>query len=270
MSTRSIIVVTGKTSYNQDSTVRIYRHQDGYPTENLALIGSALKIALEQCSEYNSKFNQASDPRQPIVDQVVGLLLGASTWVYGMAARIDDDDGEKAVYSASLKPEYFGNQGDLEWVYVVDLNEKTVNVYGGDYSDPQDHLSRGVVDPTSYAKQLREEFQEREASEINAAMKSVTELSFTINGGSNDPNPKRKLKAHSGLKDLSTDTASKHKALVKIVRDAAKGQLRAQCEGKWVRFPKHLRIEGSVYEVQTLKAGKGGSWIACGQIKKRA
>lgn len=45
MSTRSIILVTGKDSYRGEKTVRLYKHSDGYPTGNLPIIADALKQA---------------------------------------------------------------------------------------------------------------------------------------------------------------------------------------------------------------------------------
>jgi len=61
------------------------------------------------------------------------------------------------------------------------------------------------------------------------------------------------------------------KALVKIVMDQNENRLRViPINGSgWVRFPRHLRIEGATYECE-LKASKSGSWIAVGDIKKVA
>jgi hypothetical protein len=56
--------------------------------------------------------------------------------------------------------------------------------------------------------------------------------------------------------------------LVEIVYDSEKGKYRAKPVGQsgWVRFPNHLRVPGAVYEVEELKEGKNGSWIASGEI----
>jgi len=57
-------------------------------------------------------------------------------------------------------------------------------------------------------------------------------------------------------------------ALVEIVYDPNKGKYRARPVGKqgWVRFPNHLRVAGALYQVENLKEGKSGSWIASGRI----
>lgn len=59
------------------------------------------------------------------------------------------------------------------------------------------------------------------------------------------------------------------KAIVKVIYDSGKGKLRVQPVGMsgFVRFPNHLRIEGAMYEVENLKPGRAGSWIASGAIK---
>jgi len=57
-------------------------------------------------------------------------------------------------------------------------------------------------------------------------------------------------------------------ARVEIIFDGNKNKLRATPTnlGGWVRFPRHLRVEGAVYSVELLKPGKSGSWIATGNI----
>lgn len=85
MSTRSIIVITGEAKYNQSSTVRIYKHSDGYPTGVLPIIGKTIKAAQAQCDDYNARFvTDTSKPLSPIVEQVMGSSLvsqpGSMAW----------------------------------------------------------------------------------------------------------------------------------------------------------------------------------------------
>lgn len=183
MSTRSIIVVTGRGNYSGDRTIRLYKHSDGYPTGNLPLIAEALTKAKEQCDAENKRF-ESSKPKTPIVDQVVGLLIGASSDVYGMGARIDDEDeGKLAIYSEKLKPKHLGNQWDLEWIYIVDLNSNAVKIYGGGYTgqSPQHAYRKGMVDPMGYADQLKSEYQDRERQEIQSAINAIKASGFKVN-----------------------------------------------------------------------------------------
>lgn len=187
MSTRSIIVITGDGKRGTAQTTRLYKHSDGYPTGNLPIIAEALAKAKEQCKETNERF-QIDNPRGPSVEQVTGLLIGSATDTYGMGARLDDDgDGKTAVYNEKFKPKHLGNQGDLEWVYVVNLDNNTVKVFGGGYTGdgPQSAYKKGVVDPREYATQLKEECQANELQEIETAIKAVEDAGFKLN-------PKRK------------------------------------------------------------------------------
>ena len=55
-------------------------------------------------------------------------------------------------------------------------------------------------------------------------------------------------------------------ARVAIVYDGNKLRATPVEQGGWIRFPRHLRVEGAIYNVELLKEGAGGSWIATGEI----
>jgi hypothetical protein len=55
--------------------------------------------------------------------------------------------------------------------------------------------------------------------------------------------------------------------IITIVYDYSKNKLRAQAQdGRWVRFPNHLRVRGAKYMVDLTKSRD--SWIAGSEIKK--
>ena len=58
-------------------------------------------------------------------------------------------------------------------------------------------------------------------------------------------------------------------ALIKIVFDTNKKKYRATPinGGGWIRFPRKLRVPNAVYQVEELREGKAGSWMACGKIE---
>ncbi len=177
MSTRSIIVVTGKGRYNEETT-RLYKHSDGYPTGNLPIIRDALKRSIDQVDDENARWGDDSDMKSNLsVEQVVGHIIGESTSVYGQGAQLEETFREK------FKQKHLGNQGDLEWIYLVDVTKKTVKVYGGGYSGegPQHAFKKGVVDPLTYVECLREECQKQEAFEIEVAMRKIKQLGFKLN-----------------------------------------------------------------------------------------
>lgn len=63
-------------------------------------------------------------------------------------------------------------------------------------------------------------------------------------------------------------------AKVKVVMDRKTNRLRVKAYRRkgWVRFPKHLRREGAIFDVQELRRTKGRAdgtfWIACGEIRQ--
>ena len=59
-------------------------------------------------------------------------------------------------------------------------------------------------------------------------------------------------------------------ALVEVVWDAGEERLRVRPldrEG-WVKFPRHLRLEGARYRVECLHPRRGGAWTATGRIRR--
>ncbi len=85
-------------------------------------------------------------------------LLAASLGMNGMGMRPDDDDGAPAVFRGPPTAQAFGDQGDLEWVYVLDADAETVHVYGG-YGTARDLMQDGPADPLAYLEAIRDEYK---------------------------------------------------------------------------------------------------------------
>ena len=181
MSTRSIIVITGPQLYgSKNKTIRLYKHSDGYPTGNLPIIERALGRATEMVSSDNARFSK-DEPKPIYTETLVGLLIGESTSVYGIGARIDSYEDDTAEYNSEFKPEHLGEQSDLEWIYIIDLEAKTLNIYGGSYGTGLEAVNNGPTDPSTYADQLSEEFKEDERNSIKNMVKMVEAWSFKVN-----------------------------------------------------------------------------------------
>jgi hypothetical protein len=177
MGTRSIIVITGPGVHRSHTTVRMYKHWDGYPTGVLEVLSEAIEQADKVLS------NHKDEPFR--TDLLVGKIIGADTGAYGQGARVDQDYTETsekpAIYSEALEPGHLGNQGDLEWIYVVDLFEKNINVYAAGDEPSKTKLSK-VTDPYSYTKQLVESAQQEEADAIASAIANLGKYGFLVNG----------------------------------------------------------------------------------------
>jgi hypothetical protein len=190
LGTRSIFVVSGKASYNSPKekrgSVRLYKHWDGYPTENLKVLVRATEIAKGLVDEHNARFSgeslsMESLAAQTFADCVVAATLG---YYYGFGAHVDtwgDKDEKEAIFDGPLALDHFGEQGDLEWVYVVDVPDQVIRVYGNAYGPPSKHLKKGQVDPRCYAGHLASEAQSNERAAISAHMDRLAEMGWTLN-----------------------------------------------------------------------------------------
>lgn len=174
MSTRSIIIVTGNDE--RESTTRIYKHSDGYPTANLKIINDAIERSIRIQSEYNVRFK---DSRRIAAQALADLIIGESANIYGSGAYIEES------FDCKFNKKQLGNQEDLEWIYIVDVSRKTVNIYGGHYTgkSPQIAYENGFADPRKYVKQLIVQAQTKELKSINDSMQSIEAWGFKINHG---------------------------------------------------------------------------------------
>ena len=178
MSTRSIILVKGQGTY-YENVIRLYKHCDGYPTENLPLIYNTLETCLDMIRDYPyASFIKKFNP-----EFFAYKLIGESTTIYGKGAHVDQFENDPAEYDSEFKLEHLGNQFDLEWIYIVDVKQKSVNIYGGGYSGkvPQIAFKKGFVNPESYSKQLHDEYQSSTLNEIKKAVKNIESLGFKVN-----------------------------------------------------------------------------------------
>jgi hypothetical protein len=173
MSTRGIIVFKGSGRYSDQQAYRLYQHCDSYPTQMLPtlrnVIRKAEKLVVEEAKWMLSEYTVTPE-------MLAGLTVGDQTGIFGMGARIEYTGGEGNLY---------GNQGDLEWIYVVDTDAKSVNVYGGGCSGEVagDKVADGVVDPLVYLENLNYEHRESEGKRITSAIRSLKRLGWPVNPG---------------------------------------------------------------------------------------
>jgi hypothetical protein len=147
-------------------TYRLYKHWDGYPSGNLPIIANALERAA-LLLKAEEKFPRLS--RTDLTAEcVAGLIVGESTTISGIGAKIEE------VYDNGNVDECLGFQGDLEWLYIVDLSNRVVEVYGG-FGDGETLMKMGVKDPRKNADQ-------RDLPEINEAIELIERSGFQVNG----------------------------------------------------------------------------------------
>lgn len=193
MGTRSIIMVTGKGEHGEGhETVRLYRHFDGDPQWNLPAIIAGIKRAEALVGEWNSRsFNQGrqvtlADVRAKVFADCI--IASSISWYRGFDIDLDEDarsgePNQPAIFRGPLTLEHCGNQGDLEWMYVVDITAKSVKVYGKG-SCPEDLLKEGLTDPGDHAECFRKELVERKAKyreEVNAHVDHLLDMGWDVN-----------------------------------------------------------------------------------------
>ena len=180
MSTRGIYVLVGA-SNQVPKGIRLYQHCDMYPTQALPLIRNAIrkaeKLLVKGRDRFGSGMGYTVTP-----DMLAGLLIGENTSIHGMGTSIEESRQLVAVTPGEIEG-ILGNQGDLEWVYVVNTDNQTVNVYGGGYTGeiPAEFLKAGTVEPLTYVENLIEEYQKDEAKAIKSAKRSLARLGWPVN-----------------------------------------------------------------------------------------
>ncbi|CAB5221305.1 hypothetical protein UFOVP244_131 [uncultured Caudovirales phage] len=180
MGTRSIIVVTGAATYKEVSTVRMYKHYDGYPSDVLNVLADALTDAVNVMKKHDEKVMRTG--------LIVGKIIGSDTGIYGPGARIDDDyQGNRTVraeYDAALDKSHLGNQADLEWIYVVDADARNVSVYAGVETPAETDLNK-TTDPYTQVNSYREESKEGLRADITSGIERLKAVGFSVNKKSN-------------------------------------------------------------------------------------
>lgn len=151
MGTRSIIQVNDKETL---TTTIFYKHWDGYPSDNLSMFLHALKNSkntnefLTQCGEY-----------------------------YG---RPFDDMVEYMGPFESSIPNDHGRHGDLEFFYIVDLENKNIDVFGG-HGTEDDLKIRGRFNPLKEIESYVKEYQDAYKKKIMEVLTALASLNFSVN-----------------------------------------------------------------------------------------
>jgi hypothetical protein len=189
MGTRSVFMVTGCGEHQTGNrTIRLYRHWDGDPRESLRVLVEATEKAEGLGFGWNSKPWREGDPPVTLADMnaetFADCIIAASLcWSRGFEAWYDDAEGQQAIFPKGISNEMFGNQGDLEWVYVVHVHKRSIDVYGGDYGCPEEHLARGRVEPAdAHAAQLKDEYQTAARAAVNAHLDRLLDFGWNVNG----------------------------------------------------------------------------------------
>ena len=183
MGTRSITVVTGPHSQDKTrkETIRLYQSWDGSPDMMLANIAAGIALTAPILARWQSLWRSIQPEVQSVPAKCMAdAVLAASLGIYGMSMRQDDKDGRPAAFQGPPAAQAFGDQGDLEWVYFMDVDAKTVHVYGG-YGLAQDIMKNRPTAPMLYLEAIRDEYQVEIGECIQAGLAAIRKAGWKIN-----------------------------------------------------------------------------------------
>ena len=171
MSTRSIIIVTGMTSEEPrvETTVRFYKHCDGYPSGTLPIIRLAIEV---------SKILTGQAKCQNIVQFFKTIAKLPLDQDFDKSCR------KKAYYEAApFLLSHLGNQVDLEWIYILNTNDNSLKIYGGGFKNisPQEFIQRGLANPEVYVNSLYPKYREVELEIIKQSVLDIEKTDFSVN-----------------------------------------------------------------------------------------
>lgn len=188
MGTRGVVVVAGIDGFGGSRVYRLYVSIDAYPTGVVGRVTAAVVSAQAVMDVANAKWKES---KPVMAGTLAGKLIGEMTTNYGMNTYLEGtEDGP-------FEPSHLGDQRDLEWIYLVNTDTRSVDVYGGGYTGklPQVAYKAGVVDPLRYAEQLKPEYQDEERAEILKKIGDLESLGWTVNGAKPAPKKPKKTKA---------------------------------------------------------------------------
>jgi hypothetical protein len=155
MGTPTIIRFTGTDSYNTENPMALYRHYDGDPVTQLALLAKI--IAKGVTLVHSSKADYRENAMPSLAERckltpatLAGLYIGETTDSDGMNAHVIENPEDA-----------YG-----QWIYTVDVDAGTISV-----SDEDD----SPVDPFSYIERLVDEAQASHRGALEEAIELLDE-----------------------------------------------------------------------------------------------
>ncbi len=201
MGTRAMILLVGRTGTNElggdrssVKAVRLHNHSDGGPSNILDDLVEATCHAerfLAKRPYLSNRLGRDATVWDLPVDVWAEVVKFAGLGLFGPttipdAVNVEDrhDPGApRAVFmgDAALDDNLrWGDQGDLEWMYLVDLHARAITVFGGDYGAPEEHLGLGPVDPRLETLSFEDSYQPVRLIQLSRATKALREAGWTI------------------------------------------------------------------------------------------
>jgi hypothetical protein len=163
MSTRSCLYFFGKDFEGEDYSTRIYRHCDGYPSSNLSDLATAVENGGRGASVSADRF--------------AGVFIDATA-----GSAKPDAAGGQDEFNSILPREILSDQDDLEWVYLIDTENRSVNVYGktfGYSGSSAAQIASGVSDPRKEAEEVLPQYVEETQRAVEGALRRLEDSGWS-------------------------------------------------------------------------------------------
>ena len=161
MGTRSIIVIN-----NEKTALRLYKHYDGHPSHTLKAIADGIREAQLKEDTYT-----------------IGESIMHEYWVDNGSKSTRMHKEVEAIGPQRVEACLSSPQWDLEYIYLVDLKNKEISLYGGGFFNKPaiDIVFQGNICPIeSEISRVRAEYQSDTRKRLVSATTALSQLGFTI------------------------------------------------------------------------------------------
>ncbi len=207
MGCRSVMVVTGSdTNARAGSrvTARLYRHYGGDPGDQLATLLATIDRVEKWMAARGDRLKIFGvDYRMPKFTDIPvvafsDFLIAESIGWYGAGIRMDTQLADEpssdspCFWPGDANKKSFGEQGDIEWVYLIDIPSRELTVWEiqGDET-PNSVVLRKPDDPRNNAENLLKEYRAGERLRIQDLMFKLNAFEWSINKSGKFPRRKK-------------------------------------------------------------------------------
>lgn len=185
MSTRAIIMVVGTNNWRifgqpraYTTAERLYKDSDGYPDGVLPDLVEAIRM-IDKKVEQSIPF-EMDCKRQICVSPMSQAIIFASMDSVLMPVVLEERIGLGEAEASDM-----GDDGGLEWVYVVDIPKKAVNIYKygkASTGRPEQHVQEGFwTDIEGYVEIHVEEAKSDVRQAVKDCIAEVDALGWSVN-----------------------------------------------------------------------------------------
>lgn len=165
--------------YDEHEKITLYKHWDGYPTDVLEVIAKTI-LEVKSLSDKDLRIESQRD----LLHIFTGKIIGVGTTKYGAGIKLDAKVHDSKSSFEDILESRVGRSDS--WAYLINPFLQNINVLqtNGEFDHRQKKIGeKGFVytNPFRYLNYLMEDYQDFERQIIQASLKKIEELSWTVN-----------------------------------------------------------------------------------------